>query len=394
MRDALTFGQITPELAGGVLTVDLDALCSNWRWLRDASRGATCSAVVKADAYGTGQDQAVAALAAAGCQSFFVAHAVEAFRARATAPDADVYMLNGLPPGTARRIAAAGVRPVLGSLQELAEWRRDAGDAPAALHLDTGMSRLGLTAQETAQVASQGLAGICLIMSHFVASEDADNPLNPLQIARFTELAALFPGIRASLANSSGIVLPQQPHFDLTRPGYALYGGNPTPGKANPMRPVVRLACRIIQLRDVPAGATVGYNARWRADAPTRIAVISLGYADGFFRSASVGNIGAPQALPGGAALVAGRLCPMAGMVSMDLLAIDISGVPPDQVAAGDLVTLIGDELDVDAVAQRVGTIGYEVLTNLGRRYARRYQGDAARTLSGDVDASARQQDA
>lgn len=388
MPDAITTGQITPELAGGILTIDLNALRNNWLLLQNASRGAICSAVVKADAYGTGQDQAVATLAAAGCQTFFVAHAAEAFRARAAAPDAIIYMLNGLPPGTAQRIAASGVRPVLGSVAEIAEWRRDAGGAPAALHIDTGMSRLGLSATEAAAVASQGIGagsggghdGVCLILSHFVSAEEPDSPLNDVHIARFTEMSRLFPGIAASLANSSGIMLPQQPHFELTRPGYALYGGNPTPGRVNPMHPVVKLECRIIQLRDVDAGATVGYNARWRAPAPSRIAVISLGYADGFSRRASVRNTGEPQPLAGGAAVVAGTLCPMAGMVSMDLIAIDISAVPHDDVVAGDMVTLIGGELDVDVVAQRLGTIGYEVLTSLGHRYARHYIGEAGAT--------------
>lgn len=384
MPDAITTGQIPPELAGGHLSIDLNALRANWRFLQDASGGAECSAVVKADAYGVGQDRAVAMLAAAGCRTFFVAHAIEAFRARSVAPDATIYMLNGLPPGAAPRIAAAGVRPVLGSLTELAEWRRDAGCAPAALHIDTGMARLGLTTAEAAMAAAQGLGagsdGLCLIMSHFVASEEPGNPLNDLQIARFAEISRLFPGIPASLANSSGIMLEQQPHFDLTRPGYALYGGNPTPGKPNPMQPVVTLECRIIQLRDIDAGETVGYNARWRALAPSRIAVISLGYADGFARRAGVRNIGEPQSLAGGAAMVAGSMCPMAGMVSMDLIAVDITGIPHDQVKAGDMVTLIGGDLNVDVVARRLGTIGYEVLTSLGHRYARRYIADAGAT--------------
>lgn len=378
MQDTNSAGQIAPDLAGGLLTVDLEALRHNWLTLRAASGAAECSAVVKADAYGTGQDQAVAALRDAGCRTFFVAHAHEAFRARAAAPDAIVYMLNGLPPGSARRIAAAGVQPVLGSLHELAEWRQEAGDAPVALHLDTGMNRLGLTASEAAQVANQGAGRISLIMSHFVAAEEPDNPFNRLQIQRFSELSALFPGIRASLANSSGIMLAEAPHFGLTRPGYALYGGNPTPGRPNPMRAVVNLGARIIQLRDVAPGDTVGYNALWRASGPRRIAVLSLGYADGFLRTASVRNLDAPQPLPGGAALVAGQLCPFAGTLSMDLAAVDVTAVARDKVASGDTATLIGGELNVDAVATRLGTIGYEVLTSLGHRYARHYVAGAA----------------
>lgn len=390
MLDPVKAGDIAPDpisadLAGGVLTVDLGALCDNWRTMRAASGAAECSAVVKANAYGTGQGPAVTALRAAGCRTFFVAHPHEAFLARAAAPDATVYVLNGLPPGAGRRLASAGVQPVLGSLHELAEWRREAGDAPAALHIDTGMERLGLTAREAAGAAAQGVGQISLVMSHFVASEEPDNSLNDRQIARFTELSALFPGVRRSLANSSGIWLPQAPHFDLTRPGYGLYGGNPTPNlhpaRPNPMRPVVRLEARILQLRDIAPDDTVGYNARWRASGQRRIATLSAGYADGVFRSASVRNTGAPQTHTrphtGGAALVADVLCPFAGNISMDLLAVDVTGVPRDAVQAGDMVTLIGDGLNVDEVAARCGTIGYETLTSLGQRYARHYVGAA-----------------
>lgn len=375
MADAGATGGITADLAGGVLSIDLEALCANWRTMRAASGSAACSAVVKANAYGTGQEQAVRALYAAGCRTFFVAHPHEAFLARADAPDTTVYVLNGLPPGAARRLANAGVQPVLGSVEELAEWRREAGDAPAALHLDTGMNRLGLTAQEAGHVAAQGAGNLSLVMSHFVAAEEAGNPLNDQQIRRFSELSALFPGVRRSLANSSGVFLTQAPHFDLVRPGFGLYGGNPTPGRANPMRPVVRLEARIIQLRELMADEPVGYNARWRAHGPRRIATLSIGYADGFFRTASVRNTGGVQAGTGGAARVAGVLCPLAGNVSMDLLAVDVTDTPRDAVRAGDMVTLIGDGLDVDAVAARLGTIGYEILTSLGRRYARAYIG-------------------
>jgi len=390
MLDPANAGHVAPDpanadLAGAVLTVDLAALCDNWRAMRAASGAAECSAVVKANAYGTGQGPAVTALRAAGCRTFFVAHPHEAFLAKAAAPDATIYVLNGLPPGAARRLAAAGVQPVLGSLHELAEWRREAGDAPAALHIDTGMERLGLTAREAGEAAAQGAGPLSLVMSHFVASEEPDNPLNDRQITRFTELSALFPGTRRSLANSSGIWLPQAPHFDLTRPGYGLYGGNPAPhvrpARPNPMRPVVRLEARILQLRDIAPDDTVGYNASWRANGERRVATLSVGYADGIFRSASVGNTGAPQTHTpphmGGAALVAGVLCPFAGKISMDLLAVDVTGVPRDAARAGDMVTLIGDALNVDAVAARWGTIGYEVLTSLGQRHARHYVGTA-----------------
>lgn len=396
MHHTSTAAAIAPELAGGVLHIDLAALTDNWRRLRAASGAAECAAVVKANAYGVGQAEAVPALWRAGCRTFFVAHPAEALRARADAPGAVIYVLNGLPPGVARRLAAAGVRPVLGSVAELEEWRREAGDAPAGLQLDTGMSRLGLTEAEAAAVVSQPPAFISLVMSHFVTAEVPDHAMNAAQIARFEAMSAGFGPTPRSLANSSGIMLPQRPHYDLTRPGYALYGGNPTPGLANPMRPVVSLRCRIQQIRHVPQDVTVGYNGRWRARRPSRIAIVSVGYADGFLRSASTRNLDAPLANahgePGGAALVAGQLCPFAGVVSMDLLAIDITDVPEGAVAAGDEATLIGDSLDIDTVAERIGTIGYEVLTSLGQRYARIYGADAARpgtaTESGAAPAS------
>ncbi|MFC0282945.1 alanine racemase [Camelimonas abortus] len=372
-------GDVPPGLAGSRLTIDLGALADNWRFMRAASGTAECAAVVKADAYGVGQGPATRALAAAGCRTFFVAHASEALRLRADVPGACVWLLNGLPPGAARRLAAAGVRPVLASPAQLEEWRREAGGAPAGVQVDTGMNRLGLTAGEAAALAASPPEWLELVMSHFIASEEPANPRNAVQIARFTEIVRPFPPrVRRSLANSSGVMLPQAPHFDLTRPGYALYGGNPTPERPNPMRPVVRLEARIIQVREVAAGDTVGYNARWRAPGPARVAILSLGYADGFPRAGSVRNDGAAQPLPGGAALVSGRLCPFAGAVSMDLAAADVSALPAGAVRAGDWATVIGDALDVDTVAARLGTIGYEILTSLGRRHARIYAGAPA----------------
>jgi alanine racemase len=212
-------------------------------------------------------------------------------------------------------------------------------------------------------------------MSHFVSSEVLTDPLNARQIESFRALRAAFPGIPASLCNSSGIFLPEQPFFDLVRPGYALYGGNPTPAGSNPMRSVVRLEARVIQVRDVRQGESVGYNGQWRAQHQRRLATLSIGYADGYPRGASATDAKMEARLPSGEAVVAGRRCPLAGRVSMDLVSVDVTAVPEGAVARGDLVTLIGDDLTVDEVGARAGTIGYEVLTSLGRRYARTYVG-------------------
>lgn len=376
-----TTGRISPEAAGGLLHIDLDALVANWRLLRDQAGGAHAAAVVKANAYGIGIEQAVPALAEAGCSTFFVAHVSEALRVRAVAPNATVYVLNGLFSGTCPIYAEHALRPVLGSFEEIEEWaafcRAQGEKLKAAIHVDTGMNRLGLTVSDG--LALNGLSSLkdfetSLLMSHFVSAEESGNPLNAQQIEAFQAVRASLPGIPASLANSSGIFLKDKPHFDLVRPGYALYGGNPTPDRENPMRPVVGLEGRIVQLRTIEPDQTVGYNGRWLALDKRRVATISVGYADGYPRAASArGKSG--EALLAGMALVAGRPCPLAGNVSMDLIAVDVTSVPETEVKRGDTVTLIGGELTVDEVGRRAGTIGYEILTNLGSRYARTYRG-------------------
>jgi alanine racemase len=251
-----------------------------------------------------------------------------------------------------------------GAFRQASGWRGD-----AALHFDTGMNRLGFPYEAAAQIAGRlgRDGGIALVMSHFACSEE-DHPLNAMQIERFGAVRAQFPGIAGSLSNSSGIFLGHAAHHDLVRPGVALYGANPTPGKPNPMQSVVTLEGRVVQLREVEQGATVGYSATWKAQRPTRLAIISIGYADGFLRAAS-----ASDEKPGAEAIVAGRRCPIAGRVSMDLIAIDVTDVaaPPQR---GELVTLLGHGIGVDDLAERAGTIGYEVLTSLGRRYRRIYR--------------------
>lgn len=374
-------GAIPEAEAGGLLTIDLAALAANWRILRDRAVGAECAAVVKANAYGIGIEQAVPALAAAGCRTFFVAHLSEAIRVRKVARDAVIYVLNGLLPGTAGTYVEHNLRPVLGSEPEIAEWAA-LNRLPAALHIDSGMARLGLSLPETRQLAQAGtLPGtlnLSLLMSHFITSEEPDHPTNGKQIADFMAIRQLFPNIPASLANSSGLFLPHAPLFNLVRSGYALYGGNPCPGRPNPMQPVVRLEGRIVQIHTVPQGSGVGYNSRWVAPGTSRLATISVGYADGYPRSASGTDAKKQAGMATGAALIGDVLCPFVGTISMDLTIVDVSTIDPARITPGSLVTLIGDSLTIDKVGENAGTIGYEILTNLGQRYARRYVGAAS----------------
>ena len=381
--DTAAAGQVSesgPTLAeaGGLLTVDLSAIEANWTALGRRAMPTECAAVIKADGYGCGIEPVARALSTAGCRTFFVADLAEARRVRGVAPEATVYVLNGLPPGTAAAFAEARARPVIGSLVELAEWDAFcAGNqwhGGAALHVDTGMNRLGISAEEAAALAPRIRAenhGITLLMSHLACADQPDHPLNDRQIQLFREVRLLYRGIPGSLANSSGVFLGTGAHCDMVRPGAALFGVNPTPGHANPMRPVVTLQAHVVQVRTVPKGETIGYNANWTAKLATRIAVVAAGYADGYPRAASTSD-----SAPGGDAIVAGTRCPLAGRVSMDLLAIDITALTEHAVRRGDLVTLIGGEIGVDALAAAAGTIGYDVLVNLGQRYHRSYRRD------------------
>jgi alanine racemase len=373
--EAQTAGPPAAE-AGGILTVDLAALEANWRALGRRVMPSECSAVIKADAYGCGIEPVAARLSKAGCKTFFVADLAEARRARSAAPDAAIYVLNGLLPGTASAFADLHARPVIGSMAELAEWDAfctgQQWQGGAALHVDTGMNRLGISANEAAALAPRIRSenhGITLLMSHLACSEVEDHPLNQRQINLFREVRILYRGIPSSLANSSGIFLGNAAHCDMVRPGVALYGVNPTPGRSNPTRPVIELQARIVQLRIVPKGETVGYDAAWTAKHATKLAVVAVGYADGYLRAAS-----ASDDAPGADAIVAGKRCPIAGRVSMDLIAIDITDLPDNSARRGELAKLIGDEISVDDVASAAGTIGYEVLTSLGRRYHRVYR--------------------
>jgi alanine racemase len=375
--EEITFAYGPPAAeAGGLLTVDLGAIEANWRKLRAMTIPTDCAAVVKADAYGCGIEPVTALLYHAGCATFFVADLAEGKRVRRIAPDAVVYVLGGLPPATAEVFAEHALRPVIGSAAELAEWdsfvSASGWQGGIALHIDTGMNRLGLTIEEATALAPRVKAenhGIMLLMSHFVVAQTHEHPRNNEQMLAFREIRSLYRGVPASISNSSGIFLGSSAHLDLVRPGVALYGVNPTPGRPNPMRPVVQLQARVILTREVAFGDTVGYDASWTARRPSRIAVVAVGYADGYFRMA-----GGTDQKAGGTVLVAGKRCPIVGRISMDLMAIDVTDLPGSAVRRGDFVTLIGEGFDVDALAMQFGTNGYEVLTSLGRRYARIYR--------------------
>ncbi|WGD56672.1 alanine racemase [Bradyrhizobium sp. CB1650] len=362
---------------GGVLTVDLDAIIANWRKLEKTAVPAECSAVVKADAYGCGAEQVARALSKAGCKTFFVATIEEARTVRAAVPEATIYVLGGYFQNTGEHYANINCRPVIGDLSELAEWdvfcRRTGWTGGAAIHVDTGMNRLGLTLADAQAIVPRihaGDHGITLVMSHLVSAEQLNSPMNAKQLAAFRGIASAFAGVPAALANSSGIFLGAPFQFDLVRPGAALYGVNPTPEADNPMQQVVDLKARIVQVRNVERGETVGYGGTWSARRPTKLAIVAAGYADGYFRAASSND-----GTRGAEVIVAGRRCPVAGRVSMDMIAIDITDLPPNAARRGHMVTLLGEGITVDELAHHFGTIGYEVLTSLGPRYARVYKG-------------------
>jgi alanine racemase len=322
------------------------------------------------------------ALAGAGCKTFFVATLDEARGAREALPSADLYVLDGFFQNCGDAFAKLNCRPVIGDLNELAEWdvfcRRSGWSGGAAIHIDTGMNRLGLTLVEAQGIVPRinaGDHGITLVMSHLACAESLNHPLNAKQVATFREIASLFTGVPASLSNSSGIYLGPQFQFDMVRPGAALYGVNPTPEADNPMQGVVDLKARIVQLRNVERGDSVGYGATWTARRPTKLAIVSAGYADGYFRAAS-----ANDGTRGAEVIVAGKRCPVAGRISMDLMAIDITDLPDKTARRGHMVTLIGEGITVDEVAHHFGTIGYEVLTSLGARYARICKGGEAKS--------------
>jgi len=371
---------LIPLSSGGLLTIDLHALKRNWRFIASKVGPAAAGAVVKANAYGLGIETVVPALLSVGCRHFFVAHLSEAERVRAISDTAEIFVLNGFLPQTGPIYRALNLIPVLGSLPEIEGWRDFVAlhpDAPqAALHIDTGLNRLGLSPSEALSLSEahhQGTLGFLtrLVMSHFVESEIEGSATTKRQCDTFSDLHALFHDIPASLCNSSGIFHCPDAYYDLVRPGYALYGGHPLgSNRDNPMEPVIRLEAPIIQTRMIDVGEKVGYGGLWTATRKTRLATLSLGYADGLPRGAE-----SSQTKKGGDVLISGTKCAMLGRVSMDLLIVDATDAPIDALALGSYATIIGDELTLDTVGDSAGTIGYEILVSLGNRYHRRVIG-------------------
>jgi len=361
------------DRASAVLEVDLTGVAANWRLLAALVAPAECAAVVKADAYGLGAPQVSAALAAAGCRLFFVATLDEAIAVRDRLPaSCEIAVLNGPLPGSTGEFVFHRLIPVLNEPGQIADWAelaRRHGGLAAMLHVDTGMARLGLTAPEFARLVEQRPQESAIrwhgLMSHLACADQSLHPLNDLQHTRFAAMCRHFDGLPASLAASSGIFLGRRFHFDFVRPGAALYGINPQPDTPNPLRQVVRLKGRILQVREVERGESVGYGAAHVMERPGRLATVAVGYADGWLRSLS----------HRGSGRLGGKRLPLLGRVSMDLVVFDVTAADPSLARPGGFIELLDDDYGVDAAAADAGTIGYEILTALGRRYHRAYRG-------------------
>ena len=372
---------VTAEHASAILTIDLGALAANYRLLRERAKGAECAAVVKSDAYGLGLEPVARTLAAAGCRQFFVAQLGEGMALRRILGDAGegggggaaIYVLNGFEAGTEAAFAEAALIPVLNALGEIDAWAAVAGKAGSVragvINIDTGMARLGLTEADIDALAADParLAGIDItfVMSHLACAYDRDNPLNRTQRDSFDAARARLPPAKASLANSSAIFLGREYHFDVVRPGAAIFGLAPLARTPNPMAQVIHLQGKILQVRVVDSGQTVGYGATHRVTRRSRIAAVAVGYGDGYLRALSNRAIG----------FIGGVKASLVGRVSMDLITFDVTDIPESACRAGDYIDLISEHHGTDQLAAEGGTIGYEILTSLGHRYHRRYVG-------------------
>jgi alanine racemase len=358
------------QSGGALLTVDLRAVVANYRRFAAAAPRAEISAVVKADGYGLGAGPVARALAKAGCETFFVAHPEEGAALRpALGPEAKIFVLHGYEAQAARLFRDNALVPVLNSMAQVQAFRASGIAAPCALHFDTGMSRLGLEAQNAGALSDlswdeNGL-DIALVMSHLACGDEPGHPMNARQLADFRNIRARFAGITGSLTASGGTFLGPEYHFDMVRPGIGLYGGAPQSGVKNPMEAAVTLSAPILQVRQIDTGVSAGYGATYAAPSPRRLATIGLGYADGLLRAGS----------NRGAALVGGVVCAFAGRVSMDLVTLDVSECPPGSAEPGQAAVFLGTGRTIDDAAASAHTVAYEVLTRLGPRIARRYVG-------------------
>ena len=369
MNDADPLSAIAPAAGPSrpILTIDLGAITANWKALADRAAGAECAAVVKADAYGLGLSRVAPALAAAGARTFFVAQAQEGAKLRRIlGPGPVIYVFNGFTEDDLETFVSNDLQPVLNSLHQIRTFRAAAYAFPekprAALHVESGINRLGLTPDDLDALRAAGPGGIdfTLVMSHLAAADEPQNGMNARQRGAFSGRSALLravaPKARLSLAATGGTLLGPSFHFDLVRPGIGLYGGLPF----DAARSVVTLEAPFLQIRPVPAGLSVGYGATWTARRDSVIGVLPLGYADGFFRTLKEPKV-----------FIRGRPAPVVGRISMDMITVDLTAHP--DVETGAMAEVLGPNQGVDALASRCGTIGYEILTALGDRYARRY---------------------
>lgn len=364
------------------LTIDLAALADNWRTMARRSGAARTAAVLKADAYGIGLEPAARTFHQAGARDFFVATPAEGAALRATLPDVRIYVLSGMWAGAERLFFEFDLVPVIVSEEQLVVFMAavaDGGDIPCVLHVDTGMSRLGLRVEDALALAGDAARPASfspiMLLSHLACADDPSHTLNRQQLQRFRSVVSAFDDIDATLANSAGIFLGDDYHFTLTRPGIALYGGAAVNDVPNPMRPVVTAEARILQVRDAKAGESVSYGASTVFKRDTRIAIAAIGYADGYMRSLSGAGVPLRTAgLAGANGVLHGRTVPLIGRVTMDLSHFDVTDLPAGSVRPGDFIELFGRHMPIEDVARAGGTIDYELLTGLGRRYERRYE--------------------
>ncbi len=364
--------EILTDFEAACLTVRTHAVAANFRTAQRLASPSVVAGVVKADAYGLGLAPVAKALLDTGCDTFFVARLDEGIALRQLAARARIFVLDGAQPDMVPGLISHNLTPVLNSLAEIAAWsaaaRATKTQLDAAVHIDTGMNRLGLSAPELNALAAEParmLSGLRVVlwMSHLACSDEPDNTMNAMQLERFKTALAMLPEAPASLSASGGILLGKDYMFDMVRPGLALYGGAPHPGYANPFQPTVRLTTKIMQVRHAPKGETVGYSATYRLKRPSVLATAALGYADGLFRTLS----------NNGAVGINGIKAPIVGRISMDLLTFDVTDVP-GSISAGQDVELIGDTVSLEDIAAAANTITYEILTSLSRRARRLYE--------------------
>ncbi len=358
------------QYASTTLTINLAAIAENYNILKsNCSKNCLVSSVVKANAYGLGVDAVASRLAKEGCNIFFVANLDEAVELRGILTEAQIFVLHGLTEGQEEAFVNYEIIPVLNSSYQVDLWKQYSiikqKKLSCALHFDTGMNRLGLRFSNYLEVGKDfsDYFDIKYIMSHLACADDKSHQLNREQLNEYQAIKSHFKGIKLSIANSSAIFLGEDYHFDMVRPGIALYGGNPAPYIANPMKNVINLTSKILQIEQVDRASTIGYGASHKLKLGMKIATIAAGYADGYLRSLS--NVGI--------CAVGGVIVPVIGRVSMDIVTLDVTNVPDPHLKIGAEVELIGDNIPVDIIAGKAGTIAYEILTSLGSRYKKVY---------------------